>query len=119
MGGQDSAAGALSLAMGQPLEHGLRTAMLGLRLAEAMGLPEVGQVPVFYTGSVHSAGCTSDSEGRRAVRAVQQDDRIGAQLYRQICGHLAQRKCREAILMDGDSGHPRQNRSRQSRIAAQ
>ncbi len=59
-------AGALSLAtdlaMGQPLEHGLRTAMLALRIAQAMGLPEDDQVTVFYTGVLHFAGCTAESE---------------------------------------------------------
>ncbi|HEY6279062.1 MAG TPA: HD domain-containing phosphohydrolase [Streptosporangiaceae bacterium] len=60
------AAGALSLAtdlaMGQPLEHGLRTAMLALRIARAMGLPDSDQVTVFYTGLMHFAGCTAESE---------------------------------------------------------
>jgi len=60
------AVGALSLAtdlaMGQPLEHGLRTAMLALRMAQAMGLPEDDQVTVFYTGVLHFAGCTAESE---------------------------------------------------------
>jgi len=60
------AAGVLSLAtdlaMGQPLEHGLRTAMLALRTAQAMGLPGDDQVTVFYTGVLHFAGCTAESE---------------------------------------------------------
>ena len=60
------AAGVLSLAtdlaMGQPLEHGLRTAVLAVRLAQAMGLPEDDQVTVFYTGLLHFAGCTAESE---------------------------------------------------------
>ena len=60
------AVGVLSLAtdlsMGQPLEHGLRTAMLALRLAQAMGLSEDDQVTVFYTGLLHFAGCTAESE---------------------------------------------------------
>jgi HD-GYP domain-containing protein (c-di-GMP phosphodiesterase class II) len=60
------AAGVLSLAtdlaMGQPLEHGLRTAMLALRTAQAMGLSEDDQVAVFYTGVLHFAGCTAESE---------------------------------------------------------
>jgi len=60
------AAGALSLAtdlaMGQPLEHGLRTAVLAVRTAQAMGLPEDDQVTVFYTGVLHFAGCTAESE---------------------------------------------------------
>src|SRR3984893_16868109 len=60
------AAGVLSLAtdlaMRQPLEHGLRTAVLALRTAQAMGLPEDDQVTVFYTGLLHFAGCTAESE---------------------------------------------------------
>jgi HD-GYP domain-containing protein (c-di-GMP phosphodiesterase class II) len=60
------AAGVLSLAtdlaMGQPLEHGLRTAMLAVRMAQAMGLPDRDQVTVFYTGLMHFAGCTAESE---------------------------------------------------------
>lgn len=60
------AAGVLSLAtdlaMGQPLEHGLRTAMLALRTAQGMELPEETQVAVFYTGMLHFAGCTAESE---------------------------------------------------------
>jgi len=60
------AVGALSLAtdlaMGQPLEHGLRTAVLAVRVAQAMGLPEDDQVTVFYTGLLHFAGCTAESE---------------------------------------------------------
>ncbi len=60
------AAGVLSLAtdlaMGQPLEHGLRTAVLAVRTAQAMGLPEDDQVTVFYTGVLHFAGCTAESE---------------------------------------------------------
>jgi len=53
---------ATDLAMGQPLEHGLRTAVLAVRVAQAMGLPEDDQVAVFYTGMLHFAGCTAESE---------------------------------------------------------
>ncbi|MGE5286454.1 MAG: HD domain-containing phosphohydrolase [Micromonosporaceae bacterium] len=53
---------ATDLAMGQPLEHGLRTAMLAVRLAQAMGLSDDDQVTVFYTGVLHFAGCTAESE---------------------------------------------------------
>jgi HD-GYP domain-containing protein (c-di-GMP phosphodiesterase class II) len=60
------AAGVLSLAtdlsMGQPLEHGLRTALAAVRTAQAMGLSEDDQVTVFYTGVLHFAGCTAESE---------------------------------------------------------
>ena len=53
---------ATDLAMGQPLEHGLRTALLAVRTAQAMGLPGDDQVAVFYTGLLHFAGCTAESE---------------------------------------------------------
>src|ERR1700680_2801977 len=53
---------ATDLSMGQPLEHGLRTALLALRTAQAIGLPEDDQVTVFYTGVLHFAGCTAESE---------------------------------------------------------
>ena len=60
------AAGTLSLAtdlaMGQSLEHGLRTAVLALRTAQAMGLAEDDQLTVYYTGVLHFAGCTAESE---------------------------------------------------------
>jgi HD-GYP domain-containing protein (c-di-GMP phosphodiesterase class II) len=60
------AAGVLSLgtdlAMGQPLEHGMRTAVLAVRTAAAMGMPEDERVTVFYTGVLHFAGCTAESE---------------------------------------------------------
>jgi len=59
-------AGALSLAtdlaMSQPLEHGLRTAIIALRLARETGLSEQDQVTVYYTGLLHFAGCTAESE---------------------------------------------------------
>ena len=53
---------ATDLSMGQPLEHGLRTALGAVRAAQAMGLPEDEQVTVFYTGVLHFAGCTAESE---------------------------------------------------------
>jgi hypothetical protein len=36
--------------------------MLALRTAQAMGLSEDEQVTVFYTGLLHFAGCTAESE---------------------------------------------------------
>jgi hypothetical protein len=40
----------------------MRTAVLGVRTAAAMGLSEQDQVAVFYTGVLHFAGCTAESE---------------------------------------------------------
>ena len=53
---------ATDLSMGQPLEHGLRTALVAVRMAKATGLPEEDQVTVFYTGLLHFAGCTAESD---------------------------------------------------------
>jgi HD-GYP domain-containing protein (c-di-GMP phosphodiesterase class II) len=53
---------ATDLSMGQPLEHGLRTALVAVRMAQAIALPEEEQVTVFYTGMLHFAGCTAESE---------------------------------------------------------
>src|ERR1700722_6297865 len=53
---------ATDLAMGEPREHGLRTAVLAVRTAQAMGLPEEDQVTVFYTGLLRFAGCTAEGE---------------------------------------------------------
>src|ERR1700683_334322 len=53
---------ATDLSMGQPLEHGVRPALVAVRMARAIGLPEEEQVTVFYTGLLHFAGCTAESE---------------------------------------------------------
>ena len=73
---------ATDLAMGQTLEHGLRTAIMALRIAQSMGLPEDDQVTVFYTGVLHFAACSAASRNSarrlqrsRAARACQAYDR--------------------------------------------
>ena len=53
---------ATDLAMGQPLEHGLRTAIVAVRIAQSVGLSEDDQVTVFYTGLLHFAGCTAEGD---------------------------------------------------------
>jgi len=52
---------ATDLASGQPLEHGLRTAVLAVRLGELAGASEEDRADAFYVGLLHSAGCTSDA----------------------------------------------------------
>lgn len=57
--------GALSLAtdlgVGEPLEHGLRTTVIGVRLAEALGLSEEERRAVYYVALLRYAGCTAES----------------------------------------------------------
>jgi len=46
---------ATDLATGQSLEHDMRTAVLGVRTAAVLSLPEQDLAAVFYTGLLHFA----------------------------------------------------------------
>ena len=62
---------ATDLAMGQPLEHGLRTAMLALRMAQAMGLSQDDQVTVDSPArTVSIAGPGGLQDAIAMVRAI-------------------------------------------------
>lgn len=50
---------ASDLSLGQPMEHGLRSAYLGLRLADALGLPDEDRAAVYYGAFLKDAGCTA------------------------------------------------------------
>jgi HD-GYP domain-containing protein (c-di-GMP phosphodiesterase class II) len=52
---------ATDLAMGQPLEHGLRTAIVAVRLAERLGLDEREREAVYYVSLLRFAGCTAEA----------------------------------------------------------
>lgn len=52
---------AIDLGLGQPMDHMLRSAAMGLRLAERVGLDERDRETVFYTGLVMWIGCHADS----------------------------------------------------------
>jgi hypothetical protein len=52
---------ATDLGTDQPLEHGLRTAVLCSRLAEAAGDDEALRADAYHLGLLHSIGCTSDA----------------------------------------------------------
>lgn len=55
--------GALSLAgdlaVGLPAEHGLRSCLVAMRLAERLSLPAWEQITVYYTSLLMDAGCTA------------------------------------------------------------
>jgi hypothetical protein len=57
--------GALSLAtdlgVGEPLEHGLRTTVIAVRLAEALGLETEDRRAAYYVSLLRYAGCTAES----------------------------------------------------------
>jgi HD-GYP domain-containing protein (c-di-GMP phosphodiesterase class II) len=53
---------ASDLGMGQPIEHGLRTTMAALRLAELAGLDRDEMSDVYYVSLLHYVGCSADAE---------------------------------------------------------
>jgi HD-GYP domain-containing protein (c-di-GMP phosphodiesterase class II) len=89
--------GALSLAtdfgVGEPLEHGLRTTLIGVRLAESLGLGEEDRRAVYFVALLRYAGCTAESHldaalfgDEIAVRAAMAPALFGsrAELFRAI-----------------------------------
>jgi HD-GYP domain-containing protein (c-di-GMP phosphodiesterase class II) len=52
---------ATDLGVGEPLEHGLRTTVIGVRLAELLGLEENDRRAVYYVALLRYAGCTAES----------------------------------------------------------
>jgi HD-GYP domain-containing protein (c-di-GMP phosphodiesterase class II) len=52
---------AIDLGLGQPMDHMLRSAAMGSRLAERLGLSARERGAVFYTGLVMWIGCHADS----------------------------------------------------------
>ena len=53
---------ATDLSMGFPLEHGLHSTLLAVRLADAIGVAEDTRFQVFYGCLLCYAGCTADAE---------------------------------------------------------
>jgi HD-GYP domain-containing protein (c-di-GMP phosphodiesterase class II) len=52
---------ATDLGVGAPLEHGLRTTVIGVRLAESLGLGENDRRAVYFVALLRYAGCTAES----------------------------------------------------------
>jgi HD-GYP domain-containing protein (c-di-GMP phosphodiesterase class II) len=58
---------ALDLGTGEPLEHALRTCLIGLELAGRLELPGDERRDVYHLALLHSIGCTSDSPEAAAL----------------------------------------------------
>jgi putative nucleotidyltransferase with HDIG domain len=58
---------ATDLGTDQPLEHGLRTCALCVRLADAAGCDDEERTDAYYLGLLHSIGCTSDAHETAAA----------------------------------------------------
>jgi HD-GYP domain-containing protein (c-di-GMP phosphodiesterase class II) len=62
---------ATDLGTGQPLEHALRTALLGVRLGELAGASADELCDTYYVALLHAAGCTSN--GHEATQVFGED----------------------------------------------
>jgi HD-GYP domain-containing protein (c-di-GMP phosphodiesterase class II) len=58
---------ATDLAMGQPMERGLRTCLLACRLAEQIGLDQAQRIDVYYLSLLRHVGCTADNQFLSAI----------------------------------------------------
>jgi len=56
-----SLAAAADLGLGLPLDHGLRTALIAMRLADLVGLADRDREDLFYLTLLRMAGCTVES----------------------------------------------------------
>jgi HD-GYP domain-containing protein (c-di-GMP phosphodiesterase class II) len=65
---------ALDLGTGEPLEHALRTCLIGLELAERLSLSGDERHDVYHLSLLHSIGCTADSP--EAAAALGDDIRL-------------------------------------------
>ncbi|HWZ96354.1 MAG TPA: HD domain-containing phosphohydrolase [Candidatus Dormibacteraeota bacterium] len=52
---------ALDLTEGRPMGHSARTCLIGMRIAQAIGLPVEAQADLYYTLLLKDAGCSSNS----------------------------------------------------------
>ena len=64
---------ALDLTEGEPPGHAVRTCMIGMRLAQELGLGEAERTDLFYALLLKDAGCSANSARMAALFAV--DDR--------------------------------------------
>jgi HD-GYP domain-containing protein (c-di-GMP phosphodiesterase class II) len=52
---------ALDLTEGRPMGHSVRSCIIGMRIAQEIGLPEQAQADLYYTLLLKDAGCSSNS----------------------------------------------------------
>src|SRR5947208_16354072 len=64
---------ALDIAEGQPPGHASRSCMIGMRLAEELGMPARARSDLFYALLLKDAGCSANAE--RMATLFHADDR--------------------------------------------
>ena len=63
---------ALDLTEGRPMGHSVRACVIGMRIAEEIGLPAQVQADLYYTLLLKDAGCSSNSS--RLYHILNADD---------------------------------------------
>src|SRR5580692_8512027 len=63
---------ALDLTEGRPMGHSVRSCIIGMRIAQEIGLPEQAQADLYYTLLLKDAGCSSNSS--RLYHILNADD---------------------------------------------
>ena len=63
---------ALDLTEGRPMGHSVRACVIGMRIAEEIGLPPQVQADLYYTLLLKDAGCSSNSS--RLYHILNADD---------------------------------------------
>jgi HD-GYP domain-containing protein (c-di-GMP phosphodiesterase class II) len=63
---------ALDLTEGRPMGHSVRSCLIGMRIAEQLGLPDGAQADLYYTLLLKDAGCSSNSS--RLFHILNADD---------------------------------------------
>jgi HD-GYP domain-containing protein (c-di-GMP phosphodiesterase class II) len=63
---------ALDLTEGRPMGHSVRSCLLGMRIAEQLGMPSEAQADLYYTLLLKDAGCSSNSS--RLYHILNADD---------------------------------------------
>ncbi len=63
---------ALDLTEGQPMGHSIQTCLIGMRLADKLGLPPSQQADLYYALLLKDAGCSSNAS--KLFHIIQSDD---------------------------------------------
>jgi HD domain len=87
---------AMDLGMGKPMEHAQRSCLLGLRLADDLGLDESERVVLYYVSLLAWIGCHGDSyemaslfgDDIAARAGVYEYDLVGLDLWRYMARYL-------------------------------
>ncbi|MBA3842483.1 MAG: metal-dependent phosphohydrolase, partial [Actinobacteria bacterium] len=73
---------ALDLTEGQPAGHAVRTCLIGMRIAEELGLPAGQRSALFYALLLKDAGCSSNAS--RVSALFQTNDLVAKQRMKTV-----------------------------------